>query len=104
MPDPRPRVLRLVLTAALFLVALPARATTTGQLPWDNILSTLADSAQGPVISALVIIGIVAGGAYWFFTDSQRGLVNIVKALVVAGIVTGITGFLGAFGISMAVV
>lgn len=104
MPDPRPRVLRLVLTAALFLVALPARATTTGTLPWDNILSTLADSAQGPVISALVIIGIVAGGAYWFFTDSQRGLVNIVKALVVAGIVTGITGFLGAFGISMATV
>lgn len=97
---------RVVLTVFVFLAgATPARAsTTTGPMPWDTILSALADSATGPVISALVTIGIVAGGAYWFLTDSQRGLVNILKAVIVAGIVTGLTAFLGAFGISMAVV
>jgi type IV secretion system protein VirB2 len=84
--------------------ALPAEATTSGSLPWDNILTTIAESVQGPVISALVIMGICAGGAYWFFTESQRGLVQIVKVLVVAGIVSGLTAFLGAFGISMALV
>lgn len=84
--------------------ALPAEASTSGPLPWDNILSTIADSVQGPVISALVIMGICAGGAYWFFTESQRGLVQIIKVLVVAGIVSGLTAFLGAFGISMALV
>lgn len=94
------------LTSVLLLAgAAPARASSTsGPMPWDNILSALADSATGPVISALVTIGIVTGGAYWFLTDSQRGLVNILKAVIVAGIVTGLTAFLGAFGISMAVV
>jgi len=97
--------LRFLLTASLvFAAPVPAWATTTGSLPWDNILATLADSVQGPVISALVIMGIVAGGAYWFFTESQRGLVQIVKVVIVAGVVSGLTAFLGAFGISMATV
>jgi len=73
-------------------------------MPWDNILSTLATSATGTVITALVTIAIVAGGAYWALTDNQRGLVSIIKAVIVGGIVTGLTGFLAAFGISMAVV
>jgi type IV secretory pathway VirB2 component (pilin) len=105
MLDRRTASLRLVLTAVLFVAAAaPAGASTTGSMPWDNILSTLADSATGTVISALVTIGIVVGGIYWFLTDSQRGLVNILKAVIVAGIVTGLTAFLGAFGISMATV
>ena len=95
-------------TSSLFLLAFtaaaPAEATTSGSLPWDNILNTIAESVKGPVISALVVLGICAGGAYWFFTESQRGLVQIIKVLVVAGMVSGLTGFLGAFGISMAVV
>lgn len=97
-----------LLTSSLLLLALaaaaPAEATTSGSLPWDNILNTIAESVKGPVISALVVLGICAGGAYWFFTESQRGLVQIIKVLVVAGMVSGLTGFLGAFGISMAVV
>lgn len=97
-----------LLTFSLFLLALaaaaPAEATTSGSLPWDNILNTIAESVKGPVLSALVIMGICAGGAYWFFTESQRGLVQIIKVLVVAGIVSGLTAFLGAFGISMALV
>ncbi len=97
--------LSLVLTGALAVAgALPARATTTGTLPWDNILQTIADSVQGPVISALVIIAIAAGGIYWAFTDSQMGLVRIIKSLIVAGIVSGLTAFLASFGISMALV
>lgn len=104
MPDRRFSRSRFLLTGLAVLVAVPSWATTTGTLPWDNILQTLADSVQGPVISALVIFGLVAGGAYWFFTESQRGLVQIVKVLIVAGVVSGITAFLGAFGISMALV
>lgn len=104
MSDSPSRSLRLVLTALLVVAAPRAWASTSGSLPWDNILGTLADSVQGPVISALVIMGIVAGGAYWFFTESQRGLVQIVKVVIVAGIVSGLTAFLGVFGISMATV
>lgn len=103
----RPRRLSLafVLTALFGAFgALPARATTTGTLPWDNILQTIADSVQGPVISALVIMAVAAGGAYWAFSDSQMGLVRILKAVIVAAVVSGLTAFLGVFGISMAVV
>lgn len=98
------RFCALALASPFLWAALPARASSSGSLPWDGILSTLADSASGPVISALVTMGICAAGAYWFFTESQRGLVQIVKVLIVAGVVSGLTGFLGAFGISMAVV
>lgn len=100
----RIRTAFLLLPALTLGFAAPASATTTGQMPWDNVLSVLQDSATGTVTSALVTIGIVIGGIYWFLSDNQRGLVSILKAVVVAGIVTGITGFLGAFGISMAVV
>lgn len=99
---------RLFTLLLLFPVALfgarPAYASTTGTLPWDNILGTLADSVKGPVISALIVMGIVAGGAYWFFSDNQRGLVQIVKALIVGGIVSGLAAFLGAFGITTALI
>ena len=84
--------------------ALPAEATTSGSMPWDSILNTLAESVKGPVLSSLIVMGLCAAGAYWFFTESQRGLVQIVKVLVVAGMVSGLTAFLGAFGISMALV
>ncbi|HLE84929.1 MAG TPA: TrbC/VirB2 family protein [Thermoanaerobaculia bacterium] len=103
MPERSSRPLRFVLTTLLLVgAALPARATSTGTLPWDNILGTIADSVQGPVLSALVIIGMCAAGAYWFFSESQRGLVQVVKVVIVAGVVSGLTAFLGAFGISMA--
>jgi len=97
----RTRTLFLVLPA-LLLAAAPASASTTGSMPWDNILSTLADSATGTVIRALVTIAIVIGGIYWALSDNHNGLVRILKAVVVAGIVTGIAGFLGAFGITFA--
>ncbi|MFW6012185.1 MAG: TrbC/VirB2 family protein [bacterium] len=98
------RIRTLFLLAPAFLAAAPARASETNNMPWDNILQTLADSATGTVTSALVTIGIVVGGIYWFLSDNQRGLVNILKAIVVAGIVTAITAFLGAFGISLATI
>ena len=97
----RIRTLLLILPA-LVLSPAPAHASTTSAMPWDGILAALADSATGTVISALVTIGIVSGGIYWSFTDNHRGLVHIFKAVIVAGIVTGIGGFLGAFGISLA--
>lgn len=97
----RIRTLLLVLPA-LVLVPSPAHASSTSSMPWDNILSLLADSATGTVIRAVVTIAIVIGGIYWALSDNQHGLVRILKALVVAGIVTGIAGFLGAFGISFA--
>lgn len=98
------RTRSLALLVLFGLPALPARASSTGTMPWDNILTTLSDSATGTVLAALVTIAIVVGGLYWAFSDNQSGLVKIIKAVVVAGIVTGITGFLGAFGISLATI
>ena len=97
----RPALLFLALALA---GALPAFATTTGNLPWDSILGKIADSVQGPVLTALITLGICAGGAYWFFTESQRGLVQILKAVIVGGIVSGLTAFLATFGISMSLI
>lgn len=94
----RTRTFLLVLPA-LLLMPTRASASTTGSMPWDNILAILADSATGTVIRAMVTIAIVIGGIYWALSDNHNGLVRIIKAVLVAGIVTGIVGFLGAFGI-----
>jgi type IV secretion system protein TrbC len=103
-PLPRRLTAGSLLSVSALIAALPAEATTSGSMPWDSILNTLAESVKGPVLSSLIVMGLCAAGAYWFFTESQRGLVQIVKVLVVAGMVSGLTAFLGAFGISMAVV
>lgn len=99
----RIRTVLLTLPLAL-LVTSPAYGASTGDLPWEGILKKLSDSVSGPVASALIIMGIVAGGAYWFFSENQRGLVQIVKALIVGGIVSGITAFLGLFNITTALI
>lgn len=92
----------LLLLPVLLLVPRAAHASTTEEMPWDSILSSLADSATGTVIRAVVIIAIAIGGIYWALSDNQNGLVRILKAVIVAGIVTGAATFVGSFGINFA--
>lgn len=85
------------------LVAAPAGAGGTGggSMPWSGPLSTLSEDLTGPTLAVLVGIAIMAGGVAWAFSDSQRGLLRVSKA-VLAAILAGGGGaaLFSALGIS----
>lgn len=104
MHSERPNRLRLALvTGLLFVCTSPALAGGTGggSMPWSGPLSTLADDLTGPTLAVLVGIAIMAGGVAWAFSDSQRGLLRVAKA-VLAAILAGGGGaaLFAALGIS----
>ena len=70
-------------------------------MPWSGPLSTLSDDLTGPTLAVLVGIAIMAGGIAWAFSDSQRGLLRVAKA-VLAAILAGGGGaaLFSALGIS----
>lgn len=87
MHSERPNRLQLLLFAGLlFVCTSPALAGGTGggSMPWSGPLSTLSDDLTGPTLAVLVGIAIMAGGIAWAFSDSQRGLLRVAKAVLAA--------------------
>lgn len=101
----QPNRSRVLLTASMLLVAAAAPAlaggTGGGSMPWSGPLSTLSDDLTGPTLAVLVGIAVMAGGVAWAFSDSQRGLLRVAKA-VLAAILAGGGGaaLFAALGIS----
>lgn len=102
-PHRTPTTRTLLIGWVLLLSTTPALAGGTGggSMPWSGPLSTLSDDLTGPTLAVLVGIAIMAGGVAWAFSDSQRGLLRVAKA-VLAAILAGGGGaaLFSALGIS----
>jgi len=93
---------------ALFwlFAATVARAGTTGTLPWETPLQTIAQSLTGPVAFSVSIIGIFATGAtlMWGGEMNEFARRAALMGLIVAVIVFATNIMATAFGVNGAVV
>lgn len=82
--------------------AASATTSTGGTLPWNNVLSLLAENISGPTASALIILGVLAAIFAWMFVDETRLLHRIVKTVIAAGMVAAVASgsLLSAFNIT----
>ena len=88
------------------LVATVLRAGTTGTLPWETPLHTIATSLTGPVAFSVSIIGIFATGAtlMWGGEMNEFARRAALMGLIVAVIVFATNIMATAFGVTGAVV
>ena len=85
--------------AILFRVAI-AEAGTTGTLPWEGPLQTIAQSLTGPVAFSVALIGIFATGAtlVWGGEMNEFGRRGALLALIVSVLVFASSLLSNAFG------
>jgi len=88
------------------LAATAVRAATTGALPWETPLHTIAQSLTGPVAFSVSIIGIFATGAtlMWGGEMNEFARRAALMGLIVAVIVFATNIMATAFGVTGAVV
>ena len=88
------------------LVATVLKAGTTGTLPWEAPLHTIATSLTGPVAFSVSIIGIFATGAtlMWGGEMNEFARRAALMGLIVAVIVFATNIMATAFGVTGAVV
>ena len=88
------------------LLALHAAAATSGSLPWEAPMKTIATSLTGPVAYAIGLIGIaIAGGTMlWGGELTEFGRRACMIGLVVSVLVFAAPMLSSAFGVSAAVV
>jgi type IV secretion system protein VirB2 len=101
-----PFILRFLgaLVAWLGVIA-SAAASTTGSLPWDAPLTTLANDLTGPVATALSTGGLFAAGGTLIWGGELGGFVAMCLRVVaaIALLVLG-ANFLSALGLTGAMV
>ena len=93
--------------ALMWLIAATVlKAGTTGALPWEGPLQTIAQSLTGPVAFSVSIIGIFATGAtlMWGGEMNEFARRAALMGLIVAVIVFATNIMASAFGITGAVV
>ena len=95
----------LVPLAILFRVAI-AEAGTTGTLPWEGPLQTIAQSLTGPVAFSVALIGIFATGAtlVWGGEMNEFARRASLLGLIVAVLVFATNILSSAFGVTGAVI
>lgn len=101
-----PSVWRLVafLFTSMGLMA-NAYASTTGSLPWDAPLTTLANDLTGPVATALSTGGLFAAGGTLIWGGELGGFVAMCLRVVAAiALLVLSTNFLSALGLTGAIV
>ena len=83
-----------------------ATAGTTGTMPWEGPLRTIAQSLTGPVAFSVSIIGIFATGAtlMWGGEMNEFARRAALMGLIVAVIVFATNIMASAFGVTGAVV
>ena len=96
----------LSLALIWLLTAAVAKAGTTGALPWEGPLRTIAQSLTGPVAFSVSIIGIFATGAtlMWGGEMNEFARRAALMGLIVAVIVFATNIMATAFGVTGAVV
>lgn len=100
------RYTKLYRMALALATAVALQAGTTGSMPWESPLRTIAASLTGPVAFSVSIIGIFATGAtlLWGGEMNEFARRAALMGLVVAVIVFATNIMSSAFGISGAVI
>jgi type IV secretion system protein TrbC len=101
------RFKHLFLTALVFVVRMSvAEAGTTGALPWESPLQTIATSLTGPVAFSVALIGIFATGAtlVWGGEMNEFARRASLLGLIVAVLVFATNILSSAFGVTGAVI
>ena len=101
------KVKNVILTAFLLLVRTAgAEAGTTGALPWEGPLRTIAQSLTGPVAFSIALIGIFATGAtlVWGGEMNEFARRASLLGLIVAVLVFATNILSSAFGVTGAVI
>ncbi len=100
----RARVAALITVAWAFSLHLDG--ATTGALPWERPMQTIATSLTGPVAYAIGLIGIaIAGGTMlWGGELTEFGRRACMIGLVISVLVFAAPMLSSAFGVSAAVV
>src|SRR5881396_1690908 len=101
------RVRKLFLTALVLLLRVPsAEAGTTGTLPWEGPLHTIATSLTGPVAFSVALIGIFATGAtlVWGGEMNEFARRASLLGLIVAVLVFATNILSSAFGVTGALI
>jgi type IV secretion system protein TrbC len=98
------RLVAVVVAALAYSIRL--HAATSGGLPWEKPMTTIATSLTGPVAYAIGLIGIaIAGGAMlWGGELTEFGRRACMIGLVVSVLVFAAPMLASAFGVSAAVV
>lgn len=96
-------VQRLALAGVLLAVLTePALASSSGGMPWDNMLTTVADSITGPVAKAAGVIAIAVTGLGFAFSEGgswmRKGMGVLFGLCVAFSASTFFLGFLGFTG------
>jgi type IV secretion system protein VirB2 len=98
------RIVLAVIVGVIFSLRL--HAATSGTLPWETPMRTIATSLTGPVAYAIGLIGIaIAGGTMlWGGELTEFGRRASMIGLVVSVLVFAAPMLSSAFGVSAAVV
>ena len=91
---------------AALAFAMAVKAGTTGSMPWESPLRTIATSLTGPVAFSISIIGIFATGAtlMWGGEMNEFARRAALLGLVVAVIVFATNILSSAFGVTGALI
>lgn len=98
------RMIPSIFGLVLLLPVQAQASSTSGKLPWNNILTTLEQNITGPTATAIILIAIAVGAIVWAVSEDNRGVIRILKAVVALGIVAGLTSLVSGLGISASTV
>ncbi len=101
----KPRQLFFAALTSLFLTGV-AEAGSTGALPWEGPLHTIAQSLTGPVAFSVALIGIFSTGAtlVWGGEMNEFARRAALLGLIVAVLVFATNILSSAFGVTGAVI
>jgi type IV secretory pathway VirB2 component (pilin) len=83
----------IITLSALILPSVAHASTASSGMPWEGPLQTIASSLQGPVLAAVLVIGIIGCAAAFAMREAGTGFRWML------GLVGG--GAIGAAGLSM---
>lgn len=94
------RVQTSVVLAMMMLTIAPARAATTGTMPWDSTLDAIEQDLQGPVAHGLILIAIVSTGLMWAFGEHGSSMRKVMGIAAGGAIALGATSMVTGLGMS----
>lgn len=92
---------------AAMIATMPSMAsasTTSGGMPWEGPLATIADSLQGPTLAAVLVFGIIGCAVAFAMREAATGFRWFVGIVGAAAIGAGGLATLNTMGITTSLI